>query len=140
MTRLTESELREIALRDAGTSPTDTAHHPLDAVNAILDRRRLLAHIEAMDKQFKALGRPLSKKLEFALIAGKVALTVAADDASADSPSGDKCRQCAALIEQHLGAMRSAPSARCGAYMTNVDGRPAIIPCNDGKGCEDCTP
>jgi hypothetical protein len=53
----------------------------------------------------------ISKELEFALIAGKSALILAADDAGKDSIAGDRCRKSATVIQEHIDSLSTPPSA-----------------------------
>ena len=73
----------------------------------ILDRPRNCAHkCNCMARNSSMI----SKELEFALIAGKSALILAADDAGTDSIAGDKCRKLATVIQDHINALSTPPA------------------------------
>lgn len=52
----------------------------------------------------------MDRELEFALIAGKSALILAADAAGPDSIAGDRCRKSATVIQGHIDALSTPPA------------------------------
>lgn len=121
----------------------------------ILDRPRNCAHkCNCMARNSSMI----SKELEFALIAGKSALILAADDAGTDSIAGDKCRKLATVIQDHINALSTPPapdavtaqapscetcggSSRVMANHFDADRFDVSAPkCTDTIPCPDCQP